>query len=145
MKIVNRNIWDDVDELDYIGVTTNSTLKKTGDLVMGAGIAKEAKKRYPECPKFFGEIVKKRNAENGFYGMIIYNKIFALQTKVHWRDKSPIEVVEKSLAMLSVAAGAAPHMKIGIPFPAINNGGRSVEDIMPLLQKLPDNITVYKI
>ncbi len=57
MKEYVGDIWQS--GADVICVTTNGVLRKNGDLVMGAGIALEAKKRYPRLPAFLGGCVKR--------------------------------------------------------------------------------------
>lgn len=145
MKIKIGNIFDYVNELDYVGITTNSTLNKKGELVMGAGNAKEAKCLYPDLPKVFGQMIKSMGCELGYYGIIHYDKFIAVQTKRNWRDKSLISDVEETLEHLKIIAEMHPELAIGIPYPAINHGGLTESDIYPLLLKLPDNVIVYKL
>lgn len=40
MILKKGNIFDDFENLNYVGITTNSMLNKRGELVMGAGVAK---------------------------------------------------------------------------------------------------------
>ena len=145
MKLIDKDIWKDKEVLDYIGITTNSVINYKGHLVMGAGIAKEAKKRYPYSPEYFGEKITSKDCEGKFYGIIKYLDIFAFQTKLHWRDKAPLAVVEASVNMLNIIARNNTSKIFGLPFPAVNNGGRSQDEILPLLEKLPDNVWVYKL
>ena len=57
MKLQQSNIWQDADVLDYICITTNAKVKKTGELVMGRGVAKEAKEHEPMLPQLFGSML----------------------------------------------------------------------------------------
>lgn len=145
MKIKIGNIFECMGELDYVGITTNSTLNNKGHLVMGAGNAKQAKEVCPELPAIFGEQVSKGCGNLGFYGLLRHNQYFALQTKLHWRDKSPIEVVKHSINKLRLASLKHPDKVFGVPFPAINHGKLSEEDILPLLKELPDNVIIFKL
>lgn len=145
MKIKIGNIFECMDELDYVGITTNSTLNNKGHLVMGAGNAKQAKEVCPELPAIFGEQVSKGCGNLGFYGLLRHNQYFALQTKLHWRDKSPIEVVKRSINKLRLASLKHPDKVFGVPFPAINHGKLSEEEIVPLLKELPDNVIIFKL
>lgn len=145
MNIVIGNIFDYTNELDFIGITTNSTLNSQRHLVMGAGNAKQAKLLCPELPQAFGKLVLEKNASLKYYGILKYKKYFAFQTKLHWKDKSPMWVVKKSVEDLFNIALKYPDHQFGIPFPAINHGGLKEEDVLPYLQKLPDNVTIYKL
>ena len=58
MQLTKGNVFEHLD-LDYICITTNSILNKNGELVMGAGVALEAKQRFPELPKVYGSKIKK--------------------------------------------------------------------------------------
>ena len=146
MKLKNCDIFKDVDSLDYVCITTNSTLNKAGELIMGAGIAKDAKTLYPDLPLLYGKQIKEKKVVGGFYGCLLAKeKFIAFQTKLHWKESSPISVVEKSIFMLSRLATKYNDKVFGLPFPAINNGGLSPNDVYPLLIKLPDNVIVYHI
>ena len=52
MKEVKGDIWKS--DCDIIAITTNGVVKKNGELVMGRGIASQAKQRYPDIPKILG-------------------------------------------------------------------------------------------
>ena len=145
MRIQIGNIFEHMDELDYVGITTNSTLNNKGHLVMGAGNAKQAKEICPELPKIFGEQIRKGCGNLGFYGLLKHDKYFALQTKLHWRDKSPIKVVSMSICKLNLAANKHPDKIFGTPFPAINHGKLKECDVLPMLSSLPDNVIVFKL
>lgn len=144
MQLVQNNIWDFADTLDYVCITTNSTLNKDNCLIMGKGNAKEANMRLPDLPKDFGQQIVERNVNGGFYGLLVsHKKYLAFQTKYHWRDNSPIELVERTTNMLVRLANNHPDKTFGLPFPGINNGRLKPKDVYPLLQKLPDNVFVY--
>lgn len=144
MILKKGDIFDDEHYLDFIGITTNSILNKKGELVMGAGIAKQAKQKHPDLPKLFGDLIKEKDVENKFYGMLLAKrKYVAFQTKLHWKDNSPLDVVQRSIIMLKKTANKYADKTFGIPFPAINNGGLTVEIVLPLLQEIPDNVIIY--
>lgn len=145
MKIQIGNIFEHMDDLDYVGITTNSTLNSKGHLVMGAGNAKQAKEICPELPSIFGNQISNSCGNLGFYGLLKHDKYFALQTKLHWRDKSPIKVVSLSIHKLNLAANKHPDKIFGVPFPAINHGKLKEEDILPMLLLLPDNVIIFKL
>ena len=144
MKIINKDIFEDYDSLDFLCITTNSILNKQKHLIMGAGIAKQAATFDKDMSRFFGWFIDKSNLNGKFYGLIYYKKFIAFQTKLHWRDNSPMSVVESSIKMLDIFARCNIDKKIGLPFPAINNGGLKDEDVLPYLRTLPENVVIYK-
>ena len=145
MQLIQDNIWNYAHNLNFICITTNSILNKNGELVMGKGNAKEAKAFAPNLPKDFGDQIKANNLDGKFYGLLVSQnkKFIAFQTKFHWLDNSPIELVEKSCDMLHRLAKKYPDQSFGLPFPGINNGRLRPKDVYPFLQKLPDNVYVY--
>lgn len=145
MRILIKDIFEDIDKLDFIGITTNSTLNSKGHLVMGAGNAKQAKELCPILPEIFGKKIKEGSGNLNFYGILKYYNYFAFQTKLNWKDKSPLWVVEKSIDQLLEISLKHSDKQFGLPFPAINHGGLSVDLVKPLLEKLPDNVTIYKL
>lgn len=144
MKLLQANIWDYENQFDYICITTNSTSKSDGSLVMGRGCALEANQRNPKLKVEYGRQLRERGLFNKFYGLLLAEeKYIAFQTKYHWKNDSPIDLVIKSIEMLSRLANKYPNKTFALPFPAINNGGKKPEEILPYLEQLPNNVTVF--
>lgn len=108
MLEVTGNIWDY--EADAVCVTTNLVVTGNG-LVMGAGIAKQAKDRYPSLPHLFGEYYRGfslSGIRNDFTYCVAKSvipppnwplftrHIVAFPTKYHWRDHSDLLLIRKS-------------------------------------------------
>ena len=142
-SICKGDIWNDFDELDYICVTTNSVLKTNGNLCMGKGIAKQAANRCPHLPIIFGQQIKLKNKENGIYGLLAYEKYIAFQTKIDWRDSSPLYVIANSLDKLTRLALKYPKKVFGLSYPGIGNGNLTKHQVYPLLKTLPGNVIIY--
>ena len=145
MQLVNDDIWQYADKLDYICITTNSIVKANGCLTMGAGIAKTAMERNPDLPKEFGDQILAKNLAGKFYGLLASGKYLAFQTKLHYKDEPPLDVVQQSCNLLNRLAKKYPDKSFGLPFPGINNGRRKPSEIFPFLKDLPDNVFVYHI
>lgn len=144
MQLIQANIWEYADKLDYVCITTNSVIKQNGELVMGAGNALQAKQRVPTLPLDFGNQIKSKNLQGKFYGLLLsHEKYLAFQTKLHYQDESPLDVVSKSVSALERLANKYPDKTFGLPFPAISNGKRTVAEILPMLETLPNNVYVY--
>ena len=78
------------------------------------------------------------------YYILQHKNIIAFQTKRHYRDNSPIDLVSKSMNRLKFLATVFEDSIFGLPFPAINNGGLNREDVLPMLFSLPDNVLVFE-
>ena len=143
MKLTKGNVFEHLD-LDYVCITTNSILNKNGELVMGAGVALEAKQRFPELPKVYGSKIKNMGLVGGEYLLLHHNNLIAFQTKINYKDKSPLDLVKKSVTRLKFLATLFDDCIFGLPFPAINNGGLTKEVVLPIIQSLPDNVLVFE-
>ena len=146
MQLVQANIWEYADKLDYVCITTNSIVKQNGELVMGAGIALKAKQRVPTLPLDFGNQIKSKNLQGKFYGLLLsHEKYLAFQTKLHYQDESPLDVVQQSCNLLNRLAKKYPDKSFGLPYPGISNGRLDPKVVYPFLKDLPDNVFVYHI
>lgn len=110
MLEIKGNIWKCE---GIICVTTNGILNKAGNLVMGKGIALEAKIKFPELPAVFGQHVKK----NGNIPFLYYQNgwpcCLSFPTKHHWKDKSDLQLIKNSA---KIAQSIANEL-IGQPIP----------------------------
>lgn len=142
-KFKQGNMYDD-SGIDVYCVTTNAMLNKHGHLVMGKGVALEAAKKRPILPLAWGKYLQDHNLVGKPYVLIQCMDHIAFQTKLHWRDSSPLDLVISSIKNLAAYAQANPDNHIALPFPGINNGGLSPKDVYPhLVEHLPSNVTVY--
>lgn len=69
MKTIKGNIWDYDLFLDHICVTVN-LVQYNGRAVMGAGIALEAKQRFPDIDLVLGEKIKQDPTKLGPFGLV---------------------------------------------------------------------------
>lgn len=158
MQIIEKDILEDEDILDYICFTANSFVKNNGALVMGAGFAKTIKDKFIDIDFKFGAIVNdvkevvnihrtsydilKRDFPR--YGLVFVDNIGAFQTKYAFNNKSPIELVQFSTEKLKEFAENNPDKIIGLNYPGIGLGGLQEEQVLPLIETLPDNVLIYK-
>ena len=149
MLLKTKNMWDDYDKADLFLITTNSFIKKNGELVMGRGIAKEAKDRFPQLPVYAGKIIKEKCGHLGVYGFYVsrhwpLTKIGLFQTKRHWRDNASIDLIKMSLTGLDFWLIGREDKIVCLNFPGIGNGGLERDQVLALLEFLPDNVKVYE-
>lgn len=137
MLEVTGNIWNFHSQGEWIGITTNGTIKKNKELVMGKGIALEAATKFPEVPKLLGVMVHK-------WGNIPYilrdYKMISFPTKHHWRNFSDIDLIIKS-AELTMKIFTDIHVnqsvkRLYMPRPGCGNGGLPWNLVKPILESI---------
>ena len=72
------DMWSVFGKTDLFCITTNSFIRKDGQLVMGRGIALATKKRVPNIAKMLGDRI------NGDYGLLICSLRSASNWRIRW-------------------------------------------------------------
>lgn len=137
-----------------IFITTNNVITNGGKLVMGAGIALEAKTRWPSLPKLFADHIKEFHSGKKFYGVIPpfevvdrhgeISYIGALQTKTDWKKKSSLKLVRKSLRELdSWAISHRGKYIVNCAMPGVTNGQLDFWKIIAACNICCDDITFW--
>jgi len=103
---ITGNVWDHWDIGEVICITTNGLVKKNGEAVMGAGVALEAKNRFPNLPRELGEKIST-------YGNIPFYweayRLITFPVKHHWYNDADIELIKKSCHWLMNWLNSADH------------------------------------
>lgn len=131
-------------------ITTNGTIKKSGECVMGRGNAYEASKMFPDLPLYLGKAI--RDGGNVVRDLGRWPappnagpRLIAFPVKHNWWEPADPILIEVSVhRLLDLITLLDPH-GIGrwvMPRPGCGNGRLNWEDIKPLLKPLPDNVTV---
>ena len=126
---LRSDIWKS--EADYVCVTTN-------------GIAKQARDRFPGIDRALGEGVKLLgNIPLMFNTAPGKPNIISLPTKHHWKDKSDLKLIIKSI--LHIAKVMRPTDTIALTRPGCALGGLSWEfTVKPAIEPLlDDRFTIY--
>lgn len=161
MILEKGNMWDIYDQTDLFLITANSSLNNKGELIMGAGIAKEVKEKFPNLSLKFGQSLKeklKNNFENNlphdFYGLFLFPgieniRIGLFQTKFHWSNPSNLYLVFLSTAELLKEIFLCDehswgYSRIDLNFPGIGKGQLSREEVLPIISVLPDNVHIWE-
>lgn len=155
MKLKNGNIWDMLSQdKTVIFVTTNAMLDSKDELVMGGGIALQAKKHFPLLPYLFGKYLKESGKVMDEYGLLIHpstftatreiSKVCAFQTKINpWHD-STLDIIDTSVSMLMSMANTHNDFTFHLPFPGVGLGNLTKQEVLPLLECLQDNVIVWQ-
>lgn len=139
--MIKDELWNT--KASHILVTSNSYIRKDGALVMGRGAALEAATRFPNFPYIAGgRISEKWGGHLGFYGTLlsVHKNIGLFQVKRHFKDPAELGIIEASVGSLLVQMRNETY---AINFPGIGYGQLEISRVLPVIQKLPDNVWIY--
>lgn len=163
-KLISGDIFDYIGIADCICITTNGTIKSNGELVMGAGIAKQFYDRYNRDFNIAKKLAKllyggTPNIRRMFVIESKYNvcyravsaednngtHIVSFPTKNHFQEKGDLELIKKSAKRMVQFANIYDLKNIIIPSPGTGCGKLKEEDIYEELNKILDNrFTIIK-
>lgn len=136
MQEIQGNIWEIPGK--YRVVTTNSQIKQNGRLVMGKGIALQARERYPGLDHALGKLV----AACGNHTIVLHDEgLVSFPTKHDWRNRSDIELIRRSALELSHLLHCVLRKEdtVLLPPPGCGNGGLAWEDVRRVIAPLLDD------
>lgn len=133
MHIVQGNMWDYHAQGHPVVITTNTVVKKNGLAVMGAGVALQAAKRFPNLPLEQARVIKEHGARVAWYPN--YN-IYTFPTKYDWRNPSDLTLIQLSAISLREAVKNHGHMRVYMPPPGCGHGGLTWDVVQPILEKM---------
>lgn len=148
MKEVYGSIWIHyLVPSHFVCITTNGTLKKNGDAVMGRGNAKQATILIPEIPKLLGAYLKANGNTAGALKVTPHDStIIIFPVKHNWWEDADRKLILKSCAWLVAEAELNPSNTYHLPRPGCGDGHLQYErDVKRLLSDLPDNVWVQHI
>ncbi len=135
MKTAKGNLWSY--DADWKVVTTNGIIKKNGEAVMGRGVARQAKDRFPKLPYRLARHLKTRGNHVAVFEDI---KVITFPTKHHWKNPSSLKLIEQSC----IEIASLPYSETFVmPKPGCGLGGLDWEIVRPILEeRLDDRFTV---
>lgn len=133
---VRGNLW--TYPADIRVITTNGTVKKNGECVMGRGCALEATKKYSGIAKILGTHIKEKGNHVGFiFGSA--EGIWSFPVKHNWYEKADIELIKRSAEELVALLPKDKKLRVVLPRPGCGNGGLKWEDVKPVLEPILDD------
>lgn len=128
---------------DFRVITTNGTVKRNGDAVLGRGCAKQAVVRYPMLPALLGARIATRGNRVHFFSdeeLHADRGLFTFPVKHEWMLPADLELIAESVARFQeMLLSSAIYV---LPRPGCGNGGLLWEDVRPVVSGLPDNVHV---
>ena len=136
-----------LDECNYACITTNAMIRKDNHLVMGRGIAQQVRDSFPGIAEDLGTSISLLEGKLPKYGLLrskLYPSMIAFQVKYHWHDEADLELIKYSTTMLTNGANKNTNRVYFLNFPGIGNGKLSREDVLPIIEQLPNNVTIWE-
>lgn len=157
MILERGNMWDIFGKTGLFLITTNPIRRKDGAVVMGKGIAKEAADRFPDMPFKFGERLNiiEGNGKKPFVNVIGFfdnQMVGFFMVKDHWKNEANPAIIQQSvwdlihnMRMTSILGEwHESTMRVDLNFPGIGNGRLAREQVLPIIEVLPDNVHVWE-
>lgn len=147
MKVVKKRLdfWPRPTGNNIYLFTGNSYITANGALVMGRGAALQVRSRYPGIDVEFGDRIEHLST----YGIVVIPKynIGVFQVKDHFSKAARPDLIAYSAAVLHnwLLVEERREFQVHMNFPGIGNGKLEKRQVMPLIEDLPSNVTVYEI
>jgi len=137
----NIDLWKLHAEHKWICITTNSFIKRTGELVMGKGTALRAKMLYPDLPLILGYKIKRKG---NVCLVCLEKRIITFPTKHAWFEPANVVLIEQSCQQLvKIWDFLNLNENQGdcyLPRPGCGNGKLDYESqVKPILEKYLDS------
>lgn len=135
MNITQGNLWD-FHGTGVVCITTNGIVKHNGELVMGAGIALQAKQRFPGLPAKLGTGVRTYGNQALYCAE---ERIISFPTKNDYRNPSDIELIAQSCHQSMAIADHFGLDSVFLPRPGCHNGKLNWSYVMPVISSILDD------
>lgn len=143
------DMWTAYEPADLFLVTTNATIRRDGTLVMGRGIAQQARDRFPGLDKALGRQILHICGNQGEYGLSVsprwpVAKLGAFQVKRHYSQPGSPKLIRRSTTALCIWCAKHPNAQVHLNFPGIGNGRLRRDDVLPIVIQLPEQVTIWE-
>jgi len=139
---VQGNLWNYWKAGAWLVVTTNGSVRKDGDAVMGRGIAKQAADYFPTLAPDLGQKIR----HVGNHVFVFFDlRVLTMPVKYHWKQPASWGLIRQSIEQLVVVVNSLGINSVAMPRPGCGNGGLQWRDVRPLLATLNDRFRVVEI
>lgn len=98
MKVEKHNIWGLHAKGEWICITTNGVVKRSGEAVMGRGCAREAAQRFPDLPWALGaRLDHLGNIPHRFD----FERLYTFPVKHVWWERADLDLIKTSARLLT--------------------------------------------
>lgn len=139
MNVEYGNVWDA--PWDVLCVTTNGTVLRNGENIMGAGIAGEAARRHAWLPRVHGQLLR----EHGVNVYLLPCKLVMFPTKPSIDRPASMSLIEESCRTLMWMADLYQWGNVALPAPGAGLGGLEWDDVRDAIDPIIDNrVTIWR-
>ncbi len=167
MILRHGDMWSAWDQADLFLITTNACTRTDGRLVMDAGIARQARDRFPGLDARLGRAIRQTQsiATNRRGECCSWVTPYCLLVSSNWPEAklglfqikrqfwsqgqfyglSNMGMIERSVSALRQWCSEHPEAQVHLSFPGIRNNGRlEPGDVLPpIIDDLPDSVCVW--
>lgn len=147
MILERGNMFDVWGKTSLFLFTSNPIVNKEGLAVMGRGIALQLAERNPQIRKDFGEYLKTwwelLHFPCEILGEYDGQDVGYFMVKNHWAEPAKLSIIEDSVTSLMDLL-TEHDTRVDLNFPGIGNGKLRREDVLPIIQRLPDTVHVWE-
>lgn len=130
VMIFKGNIWNYLNH-GIIVVPTNGSVKRNGECVMGRGIAAQCASMWPDLPSRLGTQIRK-SGNHAYH--FTKPSVVSFPVKRAWYEKADLDLIKRSNdEIIDLFSGSADLAAIYVPQVGCGNGGRTWEEVEPLL------------
>ncbi len=142
------DMWSVFEEVDLFLITANAAIKRNGALVMGRGIAREARDRFPGLDGILGRWIADTVGPESRYNLLISPRwpkarLGLFQVKFHWKESADITLISEGVDDLIEWCSDNPGKEVALNYPGIGNGRVHPMQVAPFVNKLPDCVTLW--
>ena len=132
------NLWT-YSPCDVRVITTNGTVKKNGECVMGRGCALEAKRMFPSIAEYLGDCI--RRSGNHVHFLVGGNtEVWSFPVKHQWMEKADPALIYRSAEELRAAVDERSAVRVVVmPRPGCGNGQLLWTDVRKVLSPILDD------
>lgn len=142
MLEVRGNVWEVYSSYDAFCITTNGVVKRDGGCVMGRGIAREAKERFPGIDLVLGRSIKLNGNRVVALGKVQGKYLCSFPVKHKWNECADLKLIELSVTQLIALADKYKWERVLLPRPGVGNGKLSWELVKPIVERLDDRFSL---
>lgn len=113
--------------------------------VMGAGLAKQMKQRFPDMYREYRELCEDGSLLMGGYSVHAaqYPAIINIPTKYHWKSSADFEMIKESLRAITNAHNHRFSLldihSVAFPLLGCGLGGLKEQDVLPMMVEFLEN------
>lgn len=113
-------------------IPTNGTVRRDGACVMGAGLAKDAKMRWPKLPYAVGERLKMGGNVPYIFPAF---RVITFPVKHNWWEVADLKLIRRSAMLLGTGEATSRYEKLYLPMVGCGNGKLQWDDVRLVLSE----------